>query len=455
MSYNFIPFNRSQMSLLPPRIDDWVPDGHLAKFIVAAVEQMDMSPFNARYRQDGKGRPGYAPALMVPLLLYAYCLGERSSRKIEALCETDVAFKYIAANLVPDHCSISRFRQEQEAELKGIFLAVLQLCKAAGVLKVGKVALDGTKLKANAALAANHTEETITREIAAMLAEAAAHDADEDRRFGQGKRGDELPAELQNPQTRLQRLRECQERLQREKAEVLQEQQEKITRREEEEAETGERKRGRKPAAPESMANEEAKANVTDPESGIMKTRQGYVQGYNAQAVVTMDQYVLAPAGTQEANDVCQLHPMLNAAGKNLAAIKLKTKIKVGLADAGYCSEQNLTLKRKDRIELFVATQKDWKQRKALRDAGAPCGRMPLGLSARERMERKLITKRGRALYKLRSQTIEPVFGQIKTARGMDCFQRRGVTACDSEWSVICATHNLLKLWRSGKTWLN
>ena len=182
-----------------------------------------------------------------------------------------------------------------------------------------------------------------------------------------------------------------------------------------------------------------------------MKTRQGYAQEYNAQAVVTEDQYIVAPGVTTEANDQRQLHPMMNAAAANLQAVGVVKEIGAGLADAGYCSDKNLMAQRPDGPELLVNTTKDWKRRKALREQPPPRGRIPKGLTATERMERKLRTKRGATLYKKRAQTVEPVFGQIKDTRGLDCFSRRGETACESEWAVICATHNLLKLFRSGK----
>jgi hypothetical protein len=194
----------------------------------------------------------------------------------------------------------------------------------------------------------------------------------------------------------------------------------------------------------------ELKLNLTDPESRLMKTRNGYVQGYNAQAVVTEDQIILAAEVTQEANDVAQLHPMLEKAQAELKAAGSEEKIEIALADAGYWSEANAT-KKPEGPELVVATNKDWKQRKAMRESPAPRGRMPKDMTARDLMERKLLSKRGRALYKLRGQTVEPVFGQIKDGRGCTRFMRRGTKAASSEWSLICATHNLLKLWRSGK----
>lgn len=289
-----------------------------------------------------------------------------------------------------------------------------------------------------------------------MLTEAQATDAAEDRQYGPERCGDELPEGLRDRQSRLARLQACQERLTQEAATATAQQQAKIETRQTEEAATGQKKRGRKPKAPEAAADRDAKANVTDPDSRIMKTQAGYVQGYNAQAVVTADQIIVAAEVTQEENDIKQLHPMLERAQANLKAIAYPHAVGTALADAGYCSEANLMAADPAGPALLVATNKDWKQRKALREQPPPRGRAPKGLTARDRMERTLLTKRGRRLYKKRGQTVEPVFGQIKSARGCDGCMRRGTVACDSEWKLLCATHNLLKLWRHGKAgWIS
>jgi len=218
-------------------------------------------------------------------------------------------------------------------------------------------------------------------------------------------------------------------------------------------AETGAKKRGRKPHDPDPTPEAEAKANVTDPDSRIMKTRSGYVQGYNSQAVVTEGQIVIAAEVTNQENDVNQLHPMIKIAQQNLNEIapKKELTIKTSLTDAGYISDNNLAAITPEGPEHLIATKKDWKQRKEAATSSAPRGRIPNDLTPRQRMERKLLTKRGRELYKKRGQTVEPVFGQIKDNRGIRHFMRRGLEACSREWKLICATHNLLKLWRSGK----
>jgi transposase len=455
MAYNFLPCDRNQSYLLPPSLADWLPEGHLAWFVLDAVEQIDLWPFYERYRTDGVGNSAFNPSLMVSLLLYAYCTGDRSSRRIERFCQSDVAYKVITANQSPDHCTISRFRKDNEAHLKRLFLDVLRLCAEAGLVRLGKVSLDGTKIQANASLAANRTLKHLDREVEQMLAEAAAKDAQEDKTFGPDNRGDELPDDLRDRNSRLNRLKACQERLEREKTDAHQAQQDKLDQRQAREEATGKKARGRKPKLPDEAENKEAKANVTDPDSRIMKTRKGYVQGLNAQAAVTEDQVIVAEDVTQQENDKRQLHPMLMQAEANRRGVGVQEKMGVALADAGYSSDENFTTPPAGGVELLVATQKDWKQRKAMRDQPPPEDPIPTCLSATERMERQLLTQRGRELYKLRSQTVEPVFGQIKDVRGFDRFMRRGIDACRSEWSLICATHNLLKLWRSRKTGWN
>ena len=229
--YNFIECNRNQMYLMPPSLKEWLPESHLAWFVMDAVEQMDLSVFYEKYRADGWGHCAYEPAMMLSLLLYAYSMGERASRQIEGLCETDIAFRVVTTNQKPDHTTISRFRQENEKKLEELFVSVLKLCAEAGLVKVGVVALDGTKVKANASLSANRTDEYIKKEVKKILSEAAAQDKEEDRRYGKDKRGDELPDELKDRRNWLVRLKECQKRLERESKKKAAEQQEKIDKR--------------------------------------------------------------------------------------------------------------------------------------------------------------------------------------------------------------------------------
>lgn len=451
MAYNFIECDRDTAYLMPPSLREWLPEGHLAYFIIDAVKQMNLTKFYGKYRSDGCGASAYDPEMMVALMLYTYSQGERSSRNIERGCEIDVALRVITANERPDYSTICRFRSGNEKELKDLFVDILRLCNEAGLVKVGVVALDGTKIKSAAALSANRTREHIREEVERMFREGKAKDEEEDALYGKDKRGDEIPEELRAKESRLKRLQEASERLERESQEKAQKQVAKIAERVADEEATGHKKRGRKPKEPDVKPEEEAKANITDPQSRIMKTRLGYVQGYNAQAVATKEQIIIAAAVTQEANDVRQLKPMLGQVNEELRSAGIEEKIGVALGDAGYWSEENVKNAGSDGTELLIATNKDWKQREAMREQPTPRGRIPDGLTAKECMERKLLTKRGRDLYKLRGQTIEPVFGQIKSVRGCDCFMRRGVMAANSEWSLICSTHNLLKLWRSGK----
>lgn len=456
MAYNIKTINREQIYLMPPSLQEWLPEKDMAWFIIDVVEQMDLGAYYRKYRPDGRGQEAYDPSMMIALMVYAYSNGIQSSRAIERLCERDIGFKVIAGDEKPDHTTIARFRQENGKAVEELFAEALKLCAKAGLVKIGLVALDGTKIKANAALESNRTYDHIESEVKRMLAAAEAKDAEEDKFYGKDKRGDELPEELQDRGSRLARLKECKARLDQEKAEKVARQEEKIQEREKQEAETGQKKRGRKPKEPEAVTEADAKANVTDPDSRIMKTRSGYVQGYNGQAMVTEGQIIIAAELTMEENDVKQLIPMIEKSVKNMAALEINDEtIGVVLADAGYCSDTNMENERPEGPEYIIATKKDWKQRQELRETEPPRGRIPEKLTLKERMQRKLLTKRGRELYKKRGQIVEPIFGQIKTCRGIQQFIRRGYEACAQEWKLICATHNLLKLWRSGKMVFN
>jgi len=452
MAYNIKTINREQIYLMPPSLQEWLPEKDMAWFVIDVVEQMDLGAYYRKYRPDGRGQEAYDPSMMIALMVYAYSNGIQSSRAIERLCERDIGFKVIAGDEKPDHTTIARFRQDNGKAVEELFAEALKLCAKAGLVKIGLVALDGTKLKANAALEANRSHDHIESEVKRMLAEAEAKDAEEDKLYGKDKRGDELPEELQDRRKRLARLKECKARLDHERAEKAARQKEKIEERQKQESETGQKQRGRKPKEPEAVAKADAKANVTDPDSRIMKTRSGYVQGYNGQAMVTEGQIIIAAELTMEENDVRQLIPMIEKAEENIAALEINNEtIGIVLADAGYCSDTNMDNEKPDGPEYIIATKKDWKQRQELSATEPPRGRIPRKLTLRERMQRKLLTKRGRALYKKRGQIVEPIFGQIKTCRGIQKFMRRGFEACTQEWKLICATHNLLKLWRSGK----
>jgi transposase len=437
--------DRRQRFLLPIDMMDWVPRDDIVHLIVDAVEMMDLRRFEESYATSGPGQAPFSPAMMLALLIYAYSNKVRSSRKIEQLCRRDAGFRLIVGDAVPDHSVIARFRRRHATDMEALFVEVLKLCREAGLLRLGVIALDGTKIRANAALDANRTARSLAEEVAVLFAEAEAVDAAEDVLLGD-RRDDVLPAELADVGSRKARLAACREKLAAKAAETAARQQQKIDARAAEEQATGKGKRGRKPKPADDSVDPDAVANVTDPDSEIMKTRRGWVQGYNGQAVVSADQIIVAAELTTQANDVRQLVPMLGQAQAIVEAVVGEdATLGTVLADAGYWSDANAATETAE-CEYLIATTKDWKQRKAMRDAPPPRGRMPKGMSARDRMERRLSTKRGRNLYRLRGQTVEPVFGQMKENQSADRFMMRGEQETKGEWSLHCAAHNLRKL---------
>lgn len=357
--------------------------------------------------------------MMVALLLYAYCVGERSSRRIERRCHEDIAFRVITANAAPDHTTIARFRQVNEQALASCFIEILRLSAAAGLLRIGLVALDGTKVEANASLRANRSLKAIESEVVAMLAEAAATDAEEDQLFGSGRRGDELPASLASPTGRLARLKECRQRLMAEDPQRAY--QAELARRAAREKQTGNSLVGR-PPKPKVATKNTLAANPTDPHSRIMKEQHRYLQGYNAQAVVTEDLIIVAAGVTDQPADSRQLHPMLKETKASLAAIGVPPAVGVLVADSGYYSEANLTEAGVEDPELFIAMTNDRDQRRGVaRGKGFGKGRYGTEMRAR------LTSECGREIYGKRRQMVEPVFGEIKCSRGADRFMRRGI----------------------------
>jgi transposase len=452
MAYNFRKFDPHQLLLLPPNLDDWLPQQHLARFLADVVANLDLKPLLRRYRPSGQGGAAFSPAMMLRVLLYAYCVGVPSSRKIAQALIDDVAFRWLAAGNRPDFRTIATFRRQHLKCLKPLFLQVLLLCKQAGLVKVGIVALDGTKVAANAALDRNRTWEKLTAKEQALLAEvelmlkrAESTDKEEDDRFGDDS-GDGLP-KIDSAHERLALIRRAKAELEAQAREAAREQEDALKDREQEEKESGKSKRGRKPKPVSAEVEAEAKANLTDPESRIMKTRRGYVQGYNAQAAVSTDQIVVACDVVQDCNDFGQLKPMVELTEANLYEIGEEPgKL---LADAGYCSENNLEyLARPGAPDPYVAVKKDHKQR--VDDEPAPRGRLPKNQTQRQRMERKLKTKAGKAFYKLRGQIVEAVFGQIKDCRKLSRFLLRGLEKVKGEFELWSLTHNLLKLYRHG-----
>jgi transposase len=429
-----------QSFLLPVDMRDWLPDDDIVHLIVDAVSVMDLRSFEAQHKLGGAGQPAFAPQMLLSVLIYAYSHGVRSSRAVERLCGRDAGYRFIVAEHQPDHTVIARFRRRHVERLEAVFVQVLEMCR---------VVLDGTKVKANASLEANRSAATIDQQVAHMVAEAESTDRGEDRLFGPERR-ETLPKALARRQDRLARLRACQAKLEHQAATATAaaRQQAKIDARAAEEQATGKRRRGRKPKPADTSVDPDRVANPTDPDSGIMKTRQGWVQGYNAQAVVTPQQIILAAEVTTEANDVQQLKPMLDLAQAVVEmVIGEDAVLGAAAADAGYWSEDNAASQTVE-CELFIATRQDRQQRAELRDVPAPRGRMPKGLSARECMQRKLRTKRGRAIYRQRGASVEPVFGQMKDRQDAGRFSKRGLVACRGEWHLQAATHNLRKLHR-------
>jgi transposase len=462
MGQNFLPDTVNQTLLFPPSLHDWLPDGHLARFLVDVVSALDLDAVYGSYREkDGRGQSAYAPEMMVRLLLYGYATGVYSSRKIEKRTFEDVAFRYLSGDQHPDHATIAEFRKRHLTALAGLFTQALLLCAKAGLVKLGHVSIDGTKIKANASKhkamsykRMNETEARLKREIDALLSAAEKTDAEEDAQYGKDRRGDELPEELQRRESRLQKIREAKAALEAEAREKAEQErvwvEQKLAEREEEERRTGKKKRGRKPQAPDpeqAKPDDTAQRNFVDPESRIMPdgaNKGSFVQGYNAQiAVDAASQVIVAAEVTQETNDKQQLLPMLAQIAKNL-----KQKPEKVSADTGYFSEANVTDEAVTGIDLYIATGRD----KHGDPTETTIGDAPAGATPREQMRRKLSNDAGRAVYKMRKAIVEPVFGQIKERRGFRRFSLRGKQNVGSEWRLVCAVSNLLKLFRSGWT---
>ncbi|HEY3771351.1 MAG TPA: transposase [Solirubrobacteraceae bacterium] len=497
---------------MPVSMREWLDEGHLAWFVLDLVKRLNTT---ALHRRPGgcPGRPPYEPEMMVVLLLYAYCCGIRSSRRIEASCRTDAAFRVICGGLVPDHATIARFVVEHERALEGLFVEGLRLCAAAGLADLSVVALDGTKIAADASLARNRDGAWIRREVAKLMALTGEHDEQPATAGTDALPGVEPVAEISSPAGRLVRLQAALAMVEAEDA-AAQAQAARQAHAAAEQAEQGRQMTGRKPskqplvvlaraeiehrvarerveqmqaaraaklaaaapgqtpkgppfacrirAATETLrraetrlaaartAAEEAhavagRANITDPESRIMTTKDGWVQGYNAQAIVNPKQIVLACEVSQNAGDIQLYEPMNDKLTQTLTAAGITAEVELELADAGYCSEHNLTAPGHDRL---IATTKDHKQRRAARELGHTDGPPPPGLTATEEMEHLLRTPQGAAAYKQRSCLIEPVFGDRKHNRQIRRFRRRGLNAVRSEWAFINLAGNMLKLYQ-------
>jgi transposase len=425
MAKRYRAYEPDQLFLMPPSLREWLTEDHLAYFVSDLVDDLDISEIEAVYEDEERGQPPYHPRMMTKVLIYAYCNGVFASRRIEKRLIEDVAFRVLAAGNTPDFRTLSDFRKIHRQAVEGLFAQVLFLARKARALKLGRVAIDGSKVKANASKhkamsygRMKEREQELREEVRRLLSEADRQDEAEDRRFGRDRTGEELPEELRRRESRLERIRQAKRAL------------EKEARKEAQEA-------GKKQSPPE----DKKQYNFTDPQSRIMKGSDGFLQGYNCQIAVEENfQLIVGQAVTQEANDKEQLKPMVEA-------IEEQAGQKPGevLADSGYCSEDNFKYLARRHIDGYVATERQKHGEKRL-----PCKRGPLpkGASAVARMKRKLQTQVGRRIYAMRKAIVEPVFGQIKQVRGFRQFLFRGLEKVQREWALVCLTHNILKLHR-------
>ncbi len=406
--------NRGQLLLLPQNMYDWLPPKHLARFVLDTVEVLDLSEFYNDYSEKGGPRP-YDAAMMVALLTYGYCVGVRSSRKLEQATWTDVAFRVVSADQHPDHATIATFRRRHAKYLSQLFVQVLRMAKKSGLIKMGHVSIDGTKIRANASRSKRMSKKELLAEEAELnavvekiLQEAEEIDQAEDELYGKGNNGYDLPEHLQTAEGRLKALRKAM-------AEI--EEEDRLEEAEIDETEESETKQ---------ESSKEVTANVTDPDSRIMRQRRGlFNECYNAQAAVDVSsQFIMAQTVVQDANDKKMLIPMLKQVQTNTRKMP-----KWASADNGYFSEKQITDKR------IMATR-----------VLCPPAKNQQGQFA-QKMREFLDTRAGRKLYRRRKSTVEPVFGQIKHNRGFQQFLLRGIHLVQTEWSLMCMTHNLMKMW--------
>jgi transposase len=426
MAKTYRPYAPEQALLLPPRLREWLPEHHLAYFVSDLIDQLDLSAILTVYEDEERGYPPYHPVMLTKVLVYAYSVGVFSSRKIQRRLVEDVAFRVLAAGNTPDFRTIADFRKTHLAALQGFFVQVLNLARDLGVLRMVRVAVDGTKIKANAS---KHKAMSYQRmgdkqrhlrdEVRQLLAQAEAADAAEDAVYGPDRSGDELPEELQRRESRIKRIREAKQAL---------------------EARAKAAAAGSDPAPASAKPDPTAQYNFTDPESRIMKGPEGFVQAYNAKVAVNDLQLIVGQAVTQQTNDKQQLMPMLTTIAQQSGTTPSQL-----LGDAGYCSEENLAAITATTTDAYISTRK---QKHGERPG--PCPRGPLSQPATriDRMCRKLHTKAGAAIYARRKAIVEPVIGQIKHARGFRQFLLRGLEKVQAEWSLVCTTHNVLKLYR-------
>lgn len=474
VSINVREVQRDQLWLMPPSVQDWLPDDHLAWFVLDVVAELDLGGFYAAYRPDGRGGATYDPALMLGVLFYAYAVGEHSSRRIERRLVEDVAFRVVAANQQPDHATLARFRARHQDAIAELFGQVLGLCMAEGLVAAGTVAIDGTKIEANASAWSNRTRRQIAEEI---LAEADRVDRAEDAELGE-RRGGELPQGWAGRGGRRERLREALRQLDEAGASDWESYQ---AQRAAKEKASGRKLPGRKPS-PNSQKGKSRQANTTDPDSRMLRARNRFLQGYNSQAAVSEDQVIVAAEITNAANDSTMFAPMVDATEANLTDAGRTEGVGAYVADAGYWSVPNTTAAPADAevlivpipatngitdpddprilergrildrheageitlteaaVEMGVSTTWARKLREDHRHGGTDPARV------RKDMLERLASEHGKTLYANRKITVEPVFGNIKANLRFRRFSRRGARAVLSEWRLVCAIHNLRKL---------
>jgi transposase len=449
VSKTYRSWDPDQTYLLPPSPSDWLPENDLVYFVLDTVRDLNLKAILWKYENsDGRGFPPYHPRMMVTLLLYSYTQGVFSSRRIMKRCERDAAYRVIVHDDAPNFRTISDFRKLHLTELEGLFVQVLRLCQKAGLVKLGHVSLDGTKIKANASRhkamsygRMKEEEKRLRQEIRDLLNRAEATDAKEDEQYGPDRRGDELPEELSRRQDRLKKIREARKALEKE-AKAAAEAERKRRR-------DNDRRRGGKPGPGrprkevKEVPDDQKQYNFTDPETSIMKaSNKGFEQCGNAQAAVDRDHQIIVAADvTNEPNDKKQLQPMVQQAKKNVGRGQRIEKL---TSDNGYFSEDNATWLTSQGIDGYIATGRLKHNEKV---PPHPRGRPPNGLTVKERMARKLRTKKGRETYAERKWITEPVFGQVKRGLGFTQFLLNGIDKMRSEWRVVCMAHNLRKLW--------
>jgi transposase len=438
MAQNFLSCDREQVLLLAPDLAEWLPADHLARFVIETVDQLDLSVVYGYYRQDGHGRPAHDPAMMVALVLYSYAIGVTSSRAIERRCVEDVAFRVITANRQPDHATIARFLARHREALSELFFQVLALCQRAGMVRVGTVAVDSTKLAANASTKQNRTLEGLRREAERIIEEAIETDAREDELYGE-RRGDELPEELADPRTRRARIKELLEQAQAEADQIAAKREAMHARQTERLARKGKRPGGRPPLEHPNQKQQRMlankKHNLTDPDSAIVRHRGMLMQGYNVQAAVGEGQIILAVRATNSSPDSGQLGPTLEQAEANLARLKGTGSINEVLADTGYWDGPQIAgLKARGLRVLVPPAERKQRGRLAHPEVAA--------------MQAAMADPDNQHAYRRRQQIVEPVFGHWKHIRGITRVLRRGKHAVQAEIDLIATTHNLLKLHR-------